>query len=120
MHATNTVTTAVPAQLRMTDASETVRNLRERMQSAASMSDALRLLACELAGEFGLLEQFVSLMLTARERVEPYADFENEEGAEWNLWLALGLAAEDLQDRRSEITGPLVALDVMSMQDDRG
>ncbi|MFH0246402.1 hypothetical protein ACGRHY_29175 [Streptomyces sp. HK10] len=84
------------------------------------MPDALRILAQEVAGEYGLLEQFVSLLMTARERVEPYADFENGEGTEWALWRALGLAAEDLQDRRSEIAGPLVELGVMTRQDDRG
>ncbi|MEU6331614.1 hypothetical protein ABZ851_30685 [Streptomyces sp. NPDC047049] len=107
MDATNNAPTAVPAQVRTADVNETMRALKDRVQRATDMPEALRLLACEVAGEFGLLEQFVSLLLTARERVEPFADFENAHGPEWSLWHSLGLAAEDLQDRRAEITGPL-------------
>ncbi|MFJ8676829.1 hypothetical protein [Streptomyces sp. NPDC093589] len=119
MHVTNTDPTAVPAQSRTADANETMRELTDRVRRATDTPGALRILAGEVAGEFGLLEQFVSLLLTARERVEPYADFENEEGAEWNLWRGLGLAAEDLQDRRAEVTGPLSELGLLRPEHNR-
>lgn len=92
---------------------ESVRDLSDHITRASDMPQALELVASEVVGEYGLLEQVVALLMTARERVEPFADFENLEGAEWALWRALGLAAEDLQDRRHEITKPLAELGIL-------
>ncbi|WP_431983812.1 hypothetical protein [Streptomyces qinglanensis] len=90
-----------------------VRDLSDRIARASDMPPALEQLAAEAVGEYGLLEQVVALLMNARERVQPYADFENADGAEWSLWRALGLAAEDLQDRRAELTEPLAELGVL-------
>ncbi|BDT39494.1 hypothetical protein [Streptomyces yaizuensis] len=81
--------------------------IRERIEEAPRMGAAMEVLAYEVAADSGVADQFVSVLYAARDQVAPDVDFDTKSGAEWDLWLALQSAAEELQDRFDKITEQL-------------
>jgi hypothetical protein len=105
--------TVVPAEgASPREAADAVRELKEQVVNAPGMPDALRLLA-PVAGEDGLLEEVVFLLLAAREQVHPCVDFEDSMSAERVLFQALGAMADNLRDSLREMARLLSALGVM-------